>query len=108
MPHGVLDVLVNWARTVKELFIGSIEIALSAWLLYVVDEVFRSAAMWLYNPLSLWPIIMTVFSIVVEPTVIFITSFFMAIIITTWVVIQAGSTSNVVLELLINFFGVYV
>ena len=40
LPHGVLAILVNWARTVKELFIGSIEIALSAWLLYVVDEVF--------------------------------------------------------------------
>ena len=50
LSHGVFAVLVNWARTVKELFIGSIEIALSAWLLYVVDEVFRSAAMWLCSP----------------------------------------------------------
>ena len=38
--HGVLAVLVNWARNIKELFVGSIEIVLSAWLLYVVDEVF--------------------------------------------------------------------
>ena len=42
--YGVFAILVNWAWTVKELFIGSIEIALSAWLLYVVDEVFRSTA----------------------------------------------------------------
>ena len=40
LPHGVLAVLVNWARTIKELFVGSVEIALSAWQLYVVDEVF--------------------------------------------------------------------
>ena len=40
LPHGVLAILVNWAWTVKELFIGSIKIALSACLLYVVDEVF--------------------------------------------------------------------
>ena len=46
----MLAVLVNRARAVKELLVVSIEIALSAWLLYVVDEVFRSAAMWLYNP----------------------------------------------------------
>jgi len=44
LPHGVLAVLVNWAWTIKELFVGSIEIALSTWLLYIVDEVFRSAA----------------------------------------------------------------
>ena len=50
LPHGVLVVLVNWAQTVKELFIGSIEIALSVWLLYVVDEVFRSTATWLCSP----------------------------------------------------------
>ena len=50
LPHCVLAVLVNWAQTVKELFIGSIEIALSVWLLYVVDEVFRSATMWLCSP----------------------------------------------------------
>jgi len=36
----VLAVLVNWAWTVMELFLGSIKIALSAWLLYIVDEVF--------------------------------------------------------------------
>ena len=40
LPHGVLVVLVNWAWTVKELFGGSIKIALSVWLLYVIDEVF--------------------------------------------------------------------
>ena len=40
LSHGVLAILVNWAWSIKELFIGSIEIALSAWLLYVVDEVF--------------------------------------------------------------------
>ena len=32
----------------------------------------------------------------------------MAIIIMTWVVIRAGSTSNIVLKQPINFFGVYV
>ena len=48
--HGVLAILVNWAWTVKEVFVGNIEIALSAWLLYVVDEVFRSAATWLCSP----------------------------------------------------------
>ena len=53
LPHGVLVVLVNWARTVEELFIGSIEIALCAWLLYIIDEVFRSTAMWLCSPRSL-------------------------------------------------------
>ena len=40
LSHDVLAVLVNWARTIKELFVGSVEIALSAWQLYVVDEVF--------------------------------------------------------------------
>ena len=40
LPHGVLAILVNWAWTIKEIFVGSIEIALSVWLLYVVDEVF--------------------------------------------------------------------
>ena len=40
LPHGVLAVLVNWAWTIKELFIGSIEIVISTWLLYIVDEVF--------------------------------------------------------------------
>ena len=44
--HGVLVVLVNWAWTVKELFVGSIKIALNVWLFYVVDEVFRSTAAW--------------------------------------------------------------
>ena len=53
LPHGVLVVLVNWARTIKELFVGSIKIALSVWLLYVVDEVFWSAATWLCSPRSL-------------------------------------------------------
>ena len=48
--HGVLVVLVNWARTVTELFVGSIKIVLSAWLLYVVDEVFQSATTWLCSP----------------------------------------------------------
>ena len=51
---------------------------------------------------------MMAFAIVVAPAVIFITLFFTAIIITTWVVIRVGSTSNVVLELSINFFGVCV
>ena len=46
LSQGVLAVLVNWAWTVKELFIGNIKIALSAWPLYVIDEVFRSAATW--------------------------------------------------------------
>ena len=32
LPHGVLAILVNWAWTVEELFIGSVEIALCAWL----------------------------------------------------------------------------
>ena len=41
---------------------------------------------------------MTAFAIVVAPVVIFITPFFAAIIIATWVAIRAGSTSNVVLE----------
>ena len=50
LPHGVLAVLVNWAWAIKELFVGSIEIVLSAWLLYVVDEVFQSAVMWLCSP----------------------------------------------------------
>ena len=54
LPHGVLAVLVNWARTVKELFVDSIKIALSAWLLYVVDEVFQSATTWLCSPRSLY------------------------------------------------------
>ena len=35
----MLVVLVNWAWTIKEFFVGSIEITLSAWLLYVVDPV---------------------------------------------------------------------
>ena len=48
------------------------------------------------------------FTIIVAPGTIFITLFFAAIIITTWVVIRAGSTSNIVLELLISFFGVYI
>ena len=50
LPHGVLAVLVNWARTVKELFVGSNEIVLSVWLHYVVDEVFLSAVTWLCSP----------------------------------------------------------
>ena len=49
---------------------------------------------------------MTAFAIIVAPTAIFITPLFKAIIIMTWVVIRAGSMSNVVLELLINFFRV--
>ena len=48
--YGVFAILVNWARTIKELFVGSIKIALSVWLLYVVDEVFWSVAAWLCNP----------------------------------------------------------
>ena len=104
----MLAILVNWAWTVKELFVGSIKIALSAWLLYVIDEVFWSAATWLCSPRSLWPIIMTTFVIIVAPAAIFITPFFMAIIITMWVAIRAGSTSNVVLELPISFLGIYV
>ena len=51
---------------------------------------------------------MMAFVIIVAPTVIFITPFFTAITITTWVAIRAGSTSNVILELLISFFRVYV
>ena len=106
LPHGVLAILVNWARTVKELFVGSVEIALCAWLLYIVDEVFWSAATCLSSPRSLWPIIMMTSMIVVAPVAVFIMSFFMEIIITMWVVIQAGSTSNVILELPIGFFRV--
>ena len=51
---------------------------------------------------------MTTFAIIIAPATIFITSFFAVIIITTWVAIRAGSTSNVVLELPIGFFGVCV
>ena len=51
---------------------------------------------------------MMAFVIIVVPAVIFIMPFFMVIIITMWVVIRAGSMSNVILELLINFFGVCV
>ena len=108
LPHGVLAILVNWAWTVKEIFVGSIKIALSAWLLYVVDEVFWSVAMWLGSPRSLWPIIMLAFVIVVTPVAIFITLFFAVIIITTCVAMRAGSTSNVILELSISFFRIYV
>ena len=106
LSHGVIVVIVNWARAVKELFRSSIKIALSAWLLYIVDEVFWSAATWLCSPRSLWPIIMMTSMIVVAPVAVFIMSFFMEIIITMWVVIQAGSTSNVILELPIGFFRV--
>jgi len=49
---------------------------------------------------------MTAFTIVVAPIAIFIAPFFAAIIITTWVVIRAGGTSNIVLELPISFLGV--
>ena len=45
LPHGVLAILVNWAWIVEELFVGSTEIALCAWLLYIVDEVFWLATM---------------------------------------------------------------
>ena len=51
---------------------------------------------------------MPAFTIVAMSIVIFITPFFTAIIITTWVAMRAGSTSNIVLELLISFFEVYV
>ena len=51
---------------------------------------------------------MPAFMIVVTPIAIFITPFFTAIIIMTWVVIRVGSTSNVILELPISFFRVYV
>ena len=51
---------------------------------------------------------MPVFMIIVTPVMIFIMPFFMAIIITTWVAIRAGSMSNIILELPINFFRVYV
>jgi len=51
---------------------------------------------------------MMAFTIVIAPATIFITSFFAVIIITTWVAIRAGSTSNVVLELPISFFEVYI
>jgi len=84
LPHGVLAILVNWAQTFKELFIDNIKIALSAWQLYVVDDVFRSVAMWLCSPRSLWPIILPVFMIVVTPVTIFIMLFFVVIIIMMW------------------------
>ena len=45
LSHGVLAVLVNWAWTIKELFVGSTKITLRAWLLYVAGEVFWLAAM---------------------------------------------------------------
>jgi len=51
---------------------------------------------------------MPAFAIVVTPVAIFITPFFAVIIITTWVAMRVGSTSNVVLELPISFFGVCV
>jgi len=49
---------------------------------------------------------MTAFTIIVVPTVIFITPFFAVINIIAWVAIQAGSMSNIVLELSIDLFGV--
>ena len=51
---------------------------------------------------------MMAFMIIVAPIVIFIMPFFVVIIITTWVVIRAGSMSNIILELLISFFRVCV
>ena len=102
----MLVILMNRAWTVKEFLVGSIIIALSAWLLYVVDEIVWSAMTWLCTPRSLRPIIMAAFTIVVAPVVVFIASFFAAIIIALWMVIRAGGTSNVVLELPISFFGV--
>ena len=51
---------------------------------------------------------MPVFTIVVMLVAIFITPFFMAIIITMWVAMRAGNTSNVVLELSISFLGICV
>ena len=78
---------MNWAWTIEELFVSSIEIALCAWLLYIVDEVFQSVAMWLCSPRSLWPIIMMAFVIIIALVAIFITPFFAVIIITTWVAI---------------------
>ena len=99
---------MNWAWTIEELFIGNVEIALCTWLLHIVDEVLRLAAMWLCSPRSLYPIIMTAFAIIIAPVTIFIMPFFVAIIITTWVAIRAGSMSNIILELPISFFGAYV
>ena len=49
---------------------------------------------------------MMVFAIVVVHVATFITLFFTMIIITTWEAIEVGSTSNIVLELPISFFGV--
>lgn len=43
--HGMLAVLVNWVRDIKELLIVSIEIVLSMWLHYSVDKIVWSAAM---------------------------------------------------------------
>ena len=108
LTHGVLAILVNWAWTIKELFIGSVEIVLCAWLLYIVDKVFRSTITWLCSPRSLWPIIMTAFAIVVASVTIFITPFFTAIIITMWVAMRTGSMSKIVLELPISFFRICV
>jgi len=51
---------------------------------------------------------MMAFAIVVAPIIIFITLFFVVIIIMMWVVIRAGSMRNIILELLISFFRVYV
>ena len=51
---------------------------------------------------------MPAFTIVVTLVAIFITPFFMAIIITMWVAMRAGNTSNVILELPISFFRICV
>ena len=51
---------------------------------------------------------MTMFTIIVAPVAIFITPFFVAIIITMWVPIRAGNMSNINLELPISFFVVCV
>ena len=48
------------------------------------------------------------FTIIITPIAIFIMPFFVAIIITMWVAMRAGSMSNVILELPINFFKMYV
>ena len=46
----MLAVLVNRTWAIKVLLIVSIKIALSAWLLYIVDEVFWSVVTWLCSP----------------------------------------------------------
>ena len=51
---------------------------------------------------------MMAFAIVIALAVIFIKPFFAAIIIMMWLAIRVGSMRNIILELLVSFFGVYI